>query len=79
MDNETILAQFDQIEKKIERVIGLYQSHAQKNSELINKIKSLEEELRTRTEAERKYAEEKALIRSKIDGLMAKLDDMLQA
>lgn len=79
MDNETILDQFDQIEKKVEHLIGVYQSHARKNSELINKIKSLEEELRKKTEAERKYAEEKALIRSKIDGLMARLDEMLQA
>ena len=79
MDNETILEQFDQIEKKIEHLIDFYQSNAHKNSELLNKIKSLEEELRGKTEAERKYAEEKALIRSKIDGLMAKLDEMLQA
>lgn len=79
MDSETILEQFDQIENKIEHVIDAYQSHAHKNLELLNKIKSLEEELRSKTEAERKYAEEKALIRSKIDGLMAKLDEMLQA
>ncbi len=78
MDNEAILEQFDEIENKVEFLIGVYQSHEQKNSELLNKIKSLEEELRRKAEAESRYAEEKALIRSKIDGLMAKLDKMLQ-
>ena len=78
MDNETILEQFDAIEKKVEHLIGVCQFNQHENSELLNKINSLEEELRGKTEAENKYAEEKALIRSKIDGLMAKLDKMLQ-
>ena len=79
MDNEYILEQFGQIEAKVEQLIGTYRSYELKNSELINKIKSLEEELRSKTEAENRYAEEKALIRSKIDGLMARLDELLQA
>ena len=79
MDNEYILEQFGKIEAKVEQLIGNYRSYELKNSELINKIKSLEEELHSKTEAENRYAEEKALIRSKIDGLMAKLDEMLQA
>ena len=79
MDNEYILEQFGKIETKVEQLIGTYRSYELKNSELINKIESLEEELRSRTEAENRYAEEKALIRSKIDGLVAKLDDILQS
>mgnify|MGYP001602199006 CR=1 FL=1 len=78
MDNEYILEQFGKIESKVEQLIGTYRSFELKNSELMNKIESLEEELQSRTEAERRYAEEKALIRSKIDGLMAKLDEILQ-
>ena len=78
VDNEYILEQFGKIETKVEQLIGTYRSYEQKNSELLNKIESLEEELRSKTEAENRYAEEKALIRSKIDGLMAKLDEMLQ-
>ena len=79
MDNEYILEQFGKIETKVEQLIGTYRSCELKNSELLNKIESLEEELRSRTEAENRYAEEKALIRSKIDGLVAKLDDILQS
>jgi FtsZ-binding cell division protein ZapB len=78
VDNEYILEQFGKIESKVEQLIGTYRSFELKNSELMNKIESLEEELQSRTEAERRYAEEKALIRSKIDGLMAKLDEILQ-
>jgi FtsZ-binding cell division protein ZapB len=79
VDNEYILEQFGKIETKVEQLIGTYRSYELKNSELINKIESLEEELRSRTEAENRYAEEKALIRSKIDGLMAKLDEILRS
>jgi FtsZ-binding cell division protein ZapB len=78
VDNEFILEQFGKIESKVEQLIGTFRSYELKNSELISKIKSLEEELQSRTEAEERYAEEKALIRSKIDGLMAKLDEILQ-
>jgi FtsZ-binding cell division protein ZapB len=78
VDNEYILEQFGKIESKVEQLIGTYRSYELKNSELTNKIESLEEELQSRAEAEKRYAEEKALIRSKIDGLMAKLDEILQ-
>ncbi len=46
------------------------------NLELKNKLNNLEEEIQGKVEAERNYAEEKALIRSKIDGLLARLDDI---
>ena len=39
-------------------------------------IQRLEEEIQGKVEAENSYAEEKALIRSKIDGLLAKLDEV---
>lgn len=77
MDSEYILEQFGRIESKVEQLVGTCRSFELKNTELTNKIKSLEEELQSRTEAEKRYAEEKALIRSKIDGLMAKLDEIL--
>ena len=51
-------------------------AQAAANSELKNKLTSLEEEIQGKVEAEKNYAEEKALIRSKIDGLLARLDDI---
>ena len=76
MDNEFILKQFEEIEQKVEKLIEFCNSLEATNLEQKNKIKSLEEEIQGKVEAERNYAEEKALIRSKIDGLLVKLDEV---
>ena len=76
MDNELILKQFEEIEQKVEKLIEICNALEATNLEQKNKIKSLEEEIQGKVEAERNYAEEKALIRSKIDGLLVKLDEV---
>ena len=76
MDNDFVLKQFGEIENKVERLIENCKAQAAANSELKYKLKSLEEEIQGKVEAEQNYAEEKALIRSKIDGLLARLDDI---
>ena len=76
MDNEFVLKQFGEIEHKVEKLIENCKTQAAANSELKYKLKSLEEEIQGKVEAEQNYAEEKALIRSKIDGLLARLDDI---
>lgn len=78
MDNEFFLSQFDQIEKKVEQLMVVCKSLEVTNLELSNKIKSLEEELQGKIEAEKKIAQEKALIRSKIDNLLVKLDEVAE-
>jgi len=74
LESEFILKQFEEVEKKVERLIEIRKSHEETNLELENKIKALEEELQGKIEAEKKYAQEKALIRSKIDSLLVRLD-----
>ena len=76
MDNDFVLRQFGEIEHKVENLIENCKAQAVANSELKDKIQSLEEEIQGKVEAENNYAEEKALIRSKIDGLLARLDDI---
>ena len=76
MDNDFVLKQFGEIEQKVERLIENCNAQAAANSELKNKLIRLEEEIQGKVEAEKNYAEEKALIRSKIDGLLARLDDI---
>ena len=76
MDNVFILKQFEEIEQRVERLIETCNALETTNLELKNKIKSLEEEIQGKVEAEGSYAEEKALIRSKIDGLLVKLDEV---
>ena len=79
MDNEIILRQFEEIEQKVGKLIAVCKSLEATNLELRNKMKMLEEELQGKVEVENNYQEEKALIRSKIDGLLAKLEDITEA
>ena len=76
MTNEFVLKQFDEIEQKVERLIEICNALEATNLEQKNKIKSLEEEIQGKVEAERSYAEEKALIRSKIDGLLTRINEI---
>ena len=78
MDNDVILSQFAAIEKKVEQLIAVCKAHETTNLELKNEIKRLEEELQGRIAAEKKFAKEKALIRSKIDNLLVKLDEIAE-
>ena len=76
MDNELILKQFEEIEKKVENLINVCKSLKTTNLELRDKVERLEEELQGKDEAENNYAQERALIRSKIDGLLGRLEEM---
>lgn len=73
MENDSILEQFDEIEQRIERLLDHVTSLETTNSQLTLRISQLEEELKVRVEAERKYTEEKAFVRARIDDLVARL------
>ncbi len=73
MNNERILKQFEEIEEKVERVIKVCRSYEATNLELTKKTEKLEEELQSKVEAERRYQEEKTLIRSRVNNLLARL------
>lgn len=79
MDNEFIVGQFEEIEKKVEKLIDVLKSQETTNLELRNKINRLEEELQGKNEAESNYSQERALIRSKIDSLLVRLEDITNA
>ncbi len=78
MDNAIISNQFKEIEKKIARLIEVCKEHEASNFELTNKIKNLEEELLGKIEAEKSYAQERALVRSKIDSLLVRLEEIIE-
>ena len=78
MDNEFILRQFEEIEKKVEKLIDINKSLEATNLESMNKIRRLEEELQGKVDAETNYTQEKALIRSKIDSLLVRLEDITE-
>lgn len=79
MDNELILRQFDEIEKKVEKLLKSFQELEETNRGLQHKIEALNAELKGRIEAEEKYVKERDLIRLKIDGLLVKLEDIAEA
>ena len=76
MDINDVMLQFDEIEQKVGKMVEQQKALEAKNAELAEKIETLEEELRKKAETENTYSEQKALIRSKIDGLLAKLNEL---
>jgi predicted nuclease with TOPRIM domain len=76
LENEAILRQFEEIERKVERLIEANQSLQKMNSDLNARISQVEMELREKTEAETLLNEERTLIRSKIDSLLGRLEEI---
>jgi len=76
LDIDDVMLQFDEIEEKVGKLVEQQKALEAKNAELAEKVESLEEELRKKAETENTYSEQKALIRSKIDGLLSKLNEL---
>lgn len=76
MDNDIIIRQFETIEQKVEKLLVLLRSLEAANSELKEKITKLEGELKSKVAEESSYVRERELVRSRIDILLAKLDDV---
>jgi len=74
LSDELIFKDLEKIEQKVERLIEISKAQEAINLELKAQVKNLEEEIQGKVEAERSYGEEKALIRSKIDGLLTRID-----
>ncbi len=79
MEDETFLKQFEAIEKRLEHLIRISREKDTHNRELISRVEQLEEELRKKAEAEKRIMEEKAQIRSRIDRLLKRLEDITGA
>lgn len=75
MDNNLIFQQLDKVEQRIEYLVGVLKSLSGVNAELEKRVTQLEEELQEKVELEKKYSEEKVFVRSRIDGLLAKLGE----
>ncbi len=74
METEHISSQFDLIEEKVEKLIAFCKTLEETNLKLKEKVNQLEKELQAKTDTESTYSEERALIRSKIDNLLTRLD-----
>ena len=77
MENEKLLSQqFDEIENKVERLIGLCRSLEVENADIKKKILNLEDELQLKAEKIISLTDEKDKIRSRCDALLLKLENM---
>jgi len=66
--------QFDEIEKRVEQLFETIESLETANIQLKERIMQLEQEVKEKSEAQERFAEEKALVRSKIDALLGKIN-----
>jgi len=76
LDDQGLISQFETIEKRLDELIQICIDKDKQNKELILRVEKLEEELRTKVKAEQRYAEEKALVRSRVDQLLIRLEDI---
>lgn len=76
MDNNQIAKSFDEIEDKIQKIIDVRKSQENELQEQKDYIAQLEEELQEKIDAENKLIEERLFVRSKIDSLLTKLQDI---
>jgi chromosome segregation ATPase len=79
VENEVLLMQqFEEIEQKVERLIAICSSLEARNIQLMNSISRLESEIHIKSEALEKLSEERTMIRSKIDALLVKLENIAE-
>jgi regulator of replication initiation timing len=74
LDIEGILQQFELIEQKVEYVVRSRNQLKKENDELNNRIVQLENLVQEKAEAQKRNEELTALVRTKIDSLIGRLE-----
>jgi len=78
LDKEQILIQFEEIERKVERLLSIISSLEQTNAELKQQNERLATDLSSEREIGHNYAEEREQIKSRIDGLLSRMDQFTE-
>ena len=78
MDNNLIIRHIDEVEKKIDTLVSAYAALKKENTELLEKIKRIEQALQEKSEAVWQYTQERDLVRSRIDALLSRLEEPSQ-
>lgn len=79
MGNEQINSKFDEIDIKVDTLLERFRSLQEENQDLSQRINQLESDLEQRVQNETRISEQEAVIQSKIDGLLAKLDSFVRS
>ncbi len=74
LGNDFFKKKFDDIDGKIDFLIEYCRMLQQENKELLSKIQHFETELDMKNDTEEQFSEQEALIQSKIEGLLTKLN-----
>lgn len=75
METDEVMHQLDTLQEKVEHLIEKCQVLQRNNTDLHAKVQQLESELDQKTEAENQFLRQKTQIRSRIDDLLAKLNN----
>lgn len=79
MGNDQIHSKFDDIEKKVDTLLERCRSLQIENQDLSMRIKQLESDLEEKIQTEAHVSEQEAIIQSKIEGLLTKLDSFTRS
>lgn len=78
MENDNILQQFEAIEQKVDILIAANRALEAKNGELTAKVAKLSDALQEKVEKENQQDAVRTQIRSKIDSLLVRLEDIAE-
>lgn len=78
MDQETVLQQFEVLEKKIENLIEISKRRESENEALKQQNEQLMAQLQEKEAAERQNEQLRSLVRNKIDSLMGRLSEFAE-
>ena len=79
MDEDSIPKQFKKLEDRVEQLVQTCHDLQHARLGLEAKIRELEEGLRTKDATQQSYMEEKSIIRSRIDNVLGRLDEVLDS
>lgn len=75
MDKQVIFGQFNQIEQKVIKLIEKCKDLEAENRQLKDKVAGLEHDIEQKAALGSEYIDERDLIKSRIDELLAKLEE----
>ncbi|MDY6988999.1 MAG: cell division protein ZapB [Thermodesulfobacteriota bacterium] len=77
MEEDTIPAQFKKLEDRIGQLVGKCQDLQRAKAASEATIREFQEAIKTKDAAQQEHAEEKTMIRSRIDALLSRLDQVV--
>ncbi|OQX64217.1 MAG: hypothetical protein B5M56_00560 [Desulfococcus sp. 4484_241] len=77
INTDAALLLFDEIEKRVNQLFEKIEALEKEKTLLETRIRELEQEVGDKTEAARKLAEEKELVRARVDALLEKINNFM--